>query len=230
MVQYISGRELIARIEFDISFDNTDWIAKAPLWIADCLALMDIAPALQPVYVDVAIVDNQCIAPLNIKILDGITIDNIPLTPHTAYNGGKDLNHALRYATKVDTDTATTVVEFGVETGTARFYYHIPAVEPIDDYNVIMPKVIDDIFVFETVKWFIVMKMLQRGYVHSIYTLKDNNPFTNVGLLWKEYEAKARNHVSTMNQAELKVLFDMQRELIKDYDYFYRGNFTPVIQ
>jgi len=234
MIQYISGKELIGRIDHDLSFDNTDWIAKAPLWIADCISLMDLTPALQPVYVDVAISNYQCNVPLNMKVLDNVVVNNIPLIPHKANNAkyhddAISINNATRYATRLDEATMITIMEFGVETGTARFYYHIPAVEVVDEYNVVMPKVIDDNFVFECVKYFILMRMLQRGYVHPVFTLKENNPFTNAGLLWKEYEAKARNHVSTLDQAELKVLFDMQRELIKNYDYFYNEGFIPLI-
>jgi hypothetical protein len=234
ITKYISGNELIGRIDHDLSFDNSDWITKAPLWIADCLALMDVIPALQAVYVDVEIVDYQCNVPLSLKILDRVVVNDIPLIPHQAFNAKFNsstelINHATRYSTRIDEASLNTIMIFGVETGTARFYYHIPAVEAIDEYHVIMPKVIDDIFVFETVKYFILMRMLQRGYKHPVYDLTSNNPFTNAGLLWKEYQDKARNSVSTLDQAELKVLFDVQREFIKNYDYFYNEGFIPII-
>lgn len=230
---YISGKELIGRIDNELSIDTTDWIAKAPLWIADCLAELDILPSLEPVKVNVTITNYQCIVPINLKLLDRVVVNNIPLKPHVAANvhtaeDAAAINHATRYSIRSDNTTLNTIMEFGVETGTATFYYHIPAVEPIDDYKIVMPKVPNDIFVINAVKWFIMVKLLQRGYVHPIFNLKENNPFTNPGIAWNNAKFEARNSVSTMDQNERRVISEMTREFIKNYDYFYNEGYIPT--
>lgn len=233
MITYISGNELIARIDNELSIDTTDWIAKAPLWIADCLAELDLLEALEPVKVNVNIVNYQCIAPINLKVLDRIVVNNIPLVPHKAINGftaedAAAINSATKYSVRPDSSSLNTIIQFGVQTGVATFYYKIPAVEAVDSYKVIMPKVPNDIHVINAVKWFIMVKLLQRGYVHPVFNLRENNPFTNPALAWQEETFKARNSVSTMDQGERRVISEMTREFIKNYDYFYNEGFIPT--
>jgi len=231
---YISGNELIGRVDHELSIESSDWVTKAPLWIADCLAELDILDALQPVKVSMNIVDYQCTVPINLVLLDRVTINGIPLTPHKAVNAkwSEDvtvIDHATRYSVRPDSDSLHTIMEFGVETGIATFYYNIPAVEPINEFNVVMPKVPNNIHVINCVKWFIMIKLLQRGFVHPVFNLKENNKFTNPALAWEEEQYKARNSVSTMDQSERRVISEMTREFIKNYDYFYNeGYLAPI--
>jgi len=230
IVTFTSGAEVIGRIEHDLQLDNSDWIAKAPLWIADIIADMDILPSMDDVKVSVSIVDYQCLIPINLKMLTRLVVNGIPLTPHLASNqkfaaDSADINHATKYSV-----LNNTYITFGVETGTADFYYKIPAVEVVDEYKVVMPKVIDNIHVFESIKWGILVKMIHQGYKHPIFSLNNNNPYTNPAMLYDKAVKRARNDIGTMDQSERRVFSELTREFIKNYEYFYNEGFITVTQ
>jgi hypothetical protein len=232
VIQYIPGNEVIARIDFNLKLDNTNWIADMPLIIADCIADMDILPAMEYVKIDVAITDYQCVVPISLKILDRVTINGIPLKPHTANNAKVDnkiisTDHRYKYSIKSGLAGAS-IITFGVESGIATFYYYMPALETVNEYGIVMPKVIDNIHVIMTIQWFLMIRLLQNGYVHSIFNLDKNNPYTNVGILWEKTRKKARNSVGTMDQGERRIFSEMTREFIKNYDYFYTQGFIPA--
>lgn len=225
---FISGAQVIGKIDHDLTLDNSDWIAKAPLWIIDCICDLGITLAYEDVRAEVEIIDYQCAIPLNIKLLETITVNNIPLTPHKALNQKFTtdtalINHATKYSV-----LNNTYITFGVETGTAIFYYKIPAVEVVDEYGIVMPKVVDEYYTLEAIKWFIMVKLLQNGYIHPVFNLTQNNPFTNAGMLYNEMKKKARNSLGTMDQAEWRNFAELSREFIKNYDYFYNERFSPV--
>lgn len=228
IVLFTSGAEVIGRIENDLQLDNSDWIAKAPLWIVDILADMDILPAMEDVKVNVNIVDYQCAIPVNLKLLVRLVVNNIPLTPHLANNqkfkeDSSMLNHATKYSV-----LNNTYITFGVETGVATFYYKVPAVELITEYNIVMPKVLNNNHVFETIKWGILVKMIHNGYKHPLFTLASNNPFVNPALLYASEIKKARNNTSIMDASERRVFSELTREFIANYDYFYNEGFISI--
>ena len=56
---FTSVEEVIGRIDIDLQLDNSDWIAKAPLWFTNCLIDLDILPALESPCMSL----RSCVAP-----------------------------------------------------------------------------------------------------------------------------------------------------------------------
>lgn len=220
----VSGNQVIARIENDLSIDNSNWLTKAPLWIADALAEMNLVQAFELNRIELDIIDYQVLLPLNIKLLDRITINGVVLTEHVALNPKQkpdisNIHNHLKYAIN------NAYAVFGIETGKAVFYYRVPSVAVANDYGIVVPNVPDNIFVFQAIKWYILVKLLQDGYVHPIFNLRENNIYTNPGLAWDVTMKKAKNSVGTLSYAERENVSKLLREFIVNYSYYTNEGF-----
>ena len=64
--QLTSGKEVLARVENNFSIDYSDWVGRAPLWIADALDQLQLVSSYEDKYVDLEVVDHITLLPDNI--------------------------------------------------------------------------------------------------------------------------------------------------------------------
>lgn len=217
--QLTSAKEVIARIEHDLTIDFSDWIAKAPLWIADGLAQLDTTAVWEDAHEEIEIESYKGTLPCNIKMLRGIDYDGLRLTsrhriPSPFYDRQWLYMSGESYEIYGDRNIITSFEE-----GTVTVLFRRPATEHWQSHNIYLPKVPDNPFVFEALKWFIMMRILQKGTKHPVYSLNNNNEFTNPGLAWTKYSRIAKNNINRMSPDQRLEAGEILRTFIVDINY-----------
>ena len=142
--------------------------------------------------------------------------------PRWVYNpfGGADLMRWLNPARAACSDAPQNVDElpssprFTIENGWIKtdrgskitlLYAALPM--DYDEVNQMwFPLIPDNEDVRKAVGAYVMMRLLMRGYIHPILNLRDNNPFTNPGIAYKEAALKARMSCMAMNLPQRKNL------------------------
>lgn len=86
-------------------------------------------------------------------------------------------------------------VHTNVEHGTAELKYkHAPYILD-EDFGLEFPLIPNEHHTKEAIMFFILKTLLMRGYVHPLLNLRDNNPFINPALAYKDEVKQARIHL-----------------------------------
>jgi len=89
-----------------------------------------------------------------------------------------------------------------LDVDTKLYYPLIPDIEPLK----------------EALRWYIMRLLLYRGYIHPMFNLKDNNPYTNPGMAYDKIKYVARAKCNTMNLDRRKNLANVMNEFVKQQD------------
>jgi hypothetical protein len=227
--KYISGKELIGRVSDSFTLDNSQWIFSAPLWIADGIAQLKIPCTLEYTATQATVSAYKCELPCNLKLLIAVEYNGKRLKRLGAFNNMSTNTMATRGYS--DSDSYEIVgnnwITTTFEEGDIVFHYRIPPVE-YDKFNdIIIPKVPDDAYVIEALQWFIILKLLYKGFKHPVFSLDGNNEFTNPGIQWEKNKKRARNSVNIIDADERENISKLIRKFIQDYNSYDSKFFTP---
>lgn len=229
--EYIQAREIIANVYNDFNIQTTDWEIRAIEWIGKALNLMNIYLALTPCSKDVEVIGFRAKVPCDIKSLKAIeSLDyNIRLVNSYAVN-----KHEKDFQSQKVTEYIYYTLDkngyahFGFETGTVRFHYLKLPTYYDNQLNAEIPLVPNEENTKEAIAYFILYKLLSRGYNHPVFSLNSPNPVLNPYQMWRHYKAKARNKVNSLNYDMRKLHSDMWTSLVKnleaDKNSFYDNN------
>lgn len=228
----INSKVVLGYIDNDYSIDSTDWINRSPLWIHSCMADLGCFPMLKQIYSEnVTVANYMAKIPCDLKLLDAVIYNNyrLPLMGksvgrHTALVPYTD-HPEQAYELRGDSYIITTF-----EDGTVNFVYRAIPVEQDPDSGVWFPLIPDKYEVIEAMQHFILMKIIQKGYSVEGFSLKDNNPATNPYLAYYGNERigivgsqkKARNAMVNMDPDHRKLMSDITRTFIYDYNRYDR--------
>lgn len=84
-------------------------------------------------------------------------------------------------------------ITFEARSGYATIYFRKPAVEYDCKQEVYYPMIQDIEAIKQALMTYVVMNIIRRGYKHRTLNLTDNNPFTNIGMMWKEHRKSAKS-------------------------------------
>lgn len=229
--KYISGKEIIARAAVGFSLDSSQWIFTAPLDIADGLAQLKIPQTLQYMVSEGVVEGYKCELPCNIKLLIAVEYNGRRLRRIGSFNNintdmlaNKGYNTEEGYELRGDNWITTTFPE-----GTILFHFRIPPVEYDKVNNLYIPKVPDDAYVIESLKWYLVLQLLYKGYKHPTFNLSDNNEFTNPGLQWEKNKRRARNSVNIIDADEREAISKLSRSFFQNYNTYDNVSFNSGI-
>lgn len=219
--KYIKGKELIARAIDSFTIDNTQWVYSAPLWIADALAQLKIIQTYQYTNTVASVVGHRCELPCNLQLLIAVE-----------YKG-----YRLRRLGKINTKSSSVLSELGYmpnegyevvgdnwitttfDEGDIVFHYKALAVDYDTTKNIMIPKVPDDPYVIEAVKWYLIQQLLFKGFKHPVFDLNSNNEFTNPGLQWEKNKKRARNSVNIIDADTRREMSILSRTFIYNYNF-----------
>lgn len=94
----------------------------------------------------------------------------------------------------------------GLDSGTVTVdYLAIPIVYDAN-LNMNFPIIYNDEILKEAIKLFILKRMLNRGYVHPVQNLRDNNPYTNPALRYDQIRFRVRTSVNKFTVIDRDVI------------------------
>lgn len=208
---YTSLSYLQARVVNNFGIEFSDWKLRSAEWVGEGLGLMNIYPELESVYEDVTVSEHLALIPCNLKVLEAVFYNGSRLTRSTAItNRDNDLIEEQAYDTDSYDLTAGGYIRTTFESGQVTFYFRRI---PVDNEG--YPKVPDDEKVIEALSWFILLRMLGRGYKHSVFNDYEKLEFKVMG---------QRNPTSLFAQAR-----NSASDPDEDTRYLYRTLWAGVL-
>lgn len=225
--KFISSKVCVARIMNDVSTDQTDWIARSPEWINQCLGQIGIYANLENAREEVTVEEYKAELPCDIKLLRAIEYEKYRLPAIGRYINSKfpedieNQTHPVHsYELNLDGYIVTTFEEGDI----IIHYKRLPL-----DYDVEMgiyfPKIPDVEKIIDTICDYIKMKMLQRNIPIPGMSLRENNEFTNPGISYKNKIKGARNSVNAMDADAREQLSRLIRTFLINYNAYHEDFF-----
>lgn len=107
-------------------------------------------------------------------------------------------------------------ITFEAEEGCVTLYYRKPQLEFDCELNVYFPMIQDIEAIKQALMSYVVMILLRRGYKHPTLNLTDNNPFTNVGMMWKENRKSAKSKYNPISKDDMHELHRIYTTLLSN--------------
>lgn len=220
--QLVSSKEIVARLENDFDVDHSDWISRAPLWIANALDILQFMSTYEDKYIDLT-VENYIVqlpddAPQDIRRILGVEYEGFLIKRLNVINPIKQPTVSSEYSTLETYSIKNGYIVTSFEDGTIRLYYQSPAIEWDINNQVYWPKVPANSIVQTAIEWYLLVCMLRRGYRHPTYSLDSKSPFTNPAIMWESEQKKARNQVGSFDPEDRAEISRIIRTFAIDLD------------
>ena len=220
--QLVSSKEIVARLENDFDVDHSDWISRAPLWIANALDILQFMSTYEDKYIDLT-VENYIVqlpddAPQDIRRILGVEYEGFLIKRLNVINPIKQPTVSSEYSTLETYSIKNGYIVTSFEDGTIRLYYQSPAIEWDISNQVYWPKVPANSIVQGAIEWYLLVCMLRRGYRHPTYSLDSKSPFTNPAIMWESEQKKARNQVGSFDPEDRAEISRIIRTFAIDLD------------
>lgn len=211
----VSGKEVIARVANSFKIDKSDWIVKAPLWLADGLADIDCITSLKNEKEVIDVENYMFKLPTDVKLLIGIRYGDYKL-PRI---GRKELEFddsiiGESHSTEYYTINNNGYVETSFESGTVTVYYKQSPVQLDTVWNVYIPLIPDSSKLKIALEWYLVTRILQSGGRVEGYSLRDNVPHTNPLVQWQIHRKKAGNDIINLDGDERAKISRLMRTML----------------
>ena len=184
----VSIKRLLLSIESTFNFQDNAWKDDAIEFIGRGLEIIGVGLVYTKKAKEVALASGRATLPCSLKSLRAVTLDGCRL----------DINEYTDFVYN-STDLTTPPVHShitaqfndnylitNVDTGTVVFYYYAFS---LDDEG--LPQLPDDAFVFEALEWYVVYKLLLKGYKHHAIT-----NFREAQMQWEIAYPRAQNSLS----------------------------------
>lgn len=236
----LSLERIIGKIDNDFNIDNSDWIPRAGAWIIDALSQLKVLP-MEIKKRELDVIDRIAMFPcaLNLKSLkvydsNGCQIPELTKGSRTSiaksdeYIGVSEQSTDPRYRTVaakvvqscgknyVISDNDKIELNFDTDKITVESY---EVATYYDDYfNCNVPYVYDDGLLLEALSWYVLYKILCRGYKHQVFSLTGSEP-VNPYVQWTLIK----------NKASASVINSMRKNGANEgwNNFFYNFTFLP---
>lgn len=227
--QLTSAKEIIARVENNFNIDYSDWISRAPLWIADALDQMQMVSSYEDKILPFTVADYifnlPDDAPQDIRRILGIEYQGYLINRLNVINPIKQPTVNLEYLSTESYSIKNGYIITSFEEGDINLYYQAPAIEYDIEMQVYLPKVPIDSVIQGAIEWYLIYCMLRRGHKHSTFSLDSKNPITNPFSMWENEKKKAMNRGSSLDPEERAEMSRIIRTFLIDPDSPLTDNF-----
>lgn len=204
--QLTSCKEIIARLNNNFDIDFTDWITRAPLWIADALHSMEMVSAYEEVSLPLTIENYYVSLPndavQDIKRILGVAYNKQLLIRLNVINPYKLPKTNIRTYSSETYNIKNGYITTSIEEGEIILFYERVAVEYDEQRMIYFPLVPNDSVIQQAIEWYLIYCILRKGHKHSTYSLESNNPYTNPALMWEKEKKIAMNKGSKLDPDE----------------------------
>lgn len=219
--QLTNSREVLARVENNFDIDYSDWLPRAPLWIADALDQMQMISSYEDKTLDLEvndyIVELPDDSPSDIRRILLLEYDGKPVRRLNTINPIKQPKELTEYSSETYSIKNGFIV-CSFETGTVKLYYQAPAVEFDVELQLYFPKIPINSVIQNAIGWYLIYCMLRRGHKHPTYSLDSNNPVTNPFMMWERESKKAINAASGFDPEDRAEMSRIIRATLIDPD------------
>lgn len=192
---------LVSTIDY-FNIHSADLIAKAYDWTYEGLRELELYTNLVPcVQANVPVVDYRFSLPCNMQVLTGITYKNQRLNPARSirlYDKATLSNYPVSehsYEQLANGYIQTTFTDDVVDI----HYKSIPT-EYDNELETDVPLVPDNEYVLKAMRFYLLMRLIMRGYVHPIFKIDD------IMQLWEHNKAIAKTKARRMNPGERELV------------------------
>jgi hypothetical protein len=219
--QMVSGKEVLARVDNNFDIDYSDWITKAPLWIADAMDEMQLRVAWEEAIASGNIEDKIILlpddSPADIKHILGIEVNGVLLHRNNKINPVRQPSITTPYSSfesyTIKNGYIITSLSDSNTITTYRLFYERPQY----DYDLLsqsyIPKVPINSVIQNAIVWYIIYCILRKGHKHPTYSLESKNPITNPFAMWQQEKKKAINEAGSIDAEERESLSKTMRTL-----------------
>ena len=236
----VNSQKIIGRIMEDYVVDYSDFISRVPNWIYQAMRKLHITTGYHDEIVEDTVDDYKCALPQQTKILVGVSYqgyrlprlnvlnqkvtDDMPKLKHPSESYSLSITGEDDQGNKLgDGYIVTTFRE-----GTIKFYIKSFPLVKDPDSNLWFPLIPDIEEVYDALVQYVLMKILTRGHKLGDLSLKENNPFLNPGIGWRESIKAARNAAYKMDTDGREEISKLIRTFLVDYNFYTMGNFNPT--
>jgi hypothetical protein len=206
---YINSKIIIAKVYDEFAIKSNDWESRSPQWIMDAISHLGIEYSLEEIAKDFEFNNYKVKIPCNTRMLSAVVYDGKPLQRTTADTFLLTNKIASQYVTPTYYIINNGNIELEVESGIITIIYSKPPFEWDDVLNMWFPMIPDNIQVIENILWYVLTRILARGYQHSVYNLTQNNGLTNPDMRWRNTIKSARNACNTMDATKRASMADI---------------------
>ena len=202
-IRLVSTKELIPRIYDVYNIQHSNWEMKAPQYFLYALENMKMSCTVED-SIAIDYTGYKCELPTDIKLVDRIEYNNVKLDISNNIRNISSGKNGFNYYNEFHINNNW--IHFESESGCVTIYFRRPSVEFDCDLNIYFPMIQDIDEIKEALMAYVVMILIQRGYIHPVFNLKDNSPFTNIGMIWKEKRKSAKskyNPISVEDRTEV---------------------------
>ena len=217
--KYISSKNIISKVKRDFNLDYTDWIYLSPEWIGECISQLEIKIALTMAMSEITVSNYRCNIPCDLEVLLGIEYNGYRLNRNnyisrlnkdvddtsdiiydSLYEDNEIIRNRFRGTTLSNIESysvvGNNVLDFTFEEGDIIIYYKTLPLELDSTFNIYLPLVPDNANLIECISWYIISKILGRGYLHPVFTYKDALQ------MFEKYSSKAKSSLMRLDPDE----------------------------
>ena len=226
----ISGKQIVARMFINHNIDYNTWESYTPEWIAMCLADLKMYGELKNVSKTIEVYNYRFQLPCDIKLLNSIEYEGFRLPRLDENNTHSKTQMEAKYhlysgymlEKNKDRWVTTTFEEDEV-----IVHYKAFEVEYDEQTGIYWPYVPDVEQIKAAIESFILTKMLQKGYIHPVYNLRDGNPYTNPALKYDKVDRKkAMNSIILSDEDEREEVSKLMRTFLVNSAAYYNEHFN----
>lgn len=210
---YISSKVVIGTVYEDFNILSNDWENRAPKWILNALGFYNVEYSLENTFEPIKFTNYKFKLPCNTSLLRAIII-NSRLLERVSNSSFLISRHQMPDPNVYQINIGN--VELGIESGEAIVIYNKPPFEWDDVLNVYFPLIPHTSQVIENLSWYVLMRILARGYVHPVYSLATQNPLVNPDIRWRDTLKSAKNSINRMDATERASLSEILTRFIAD--------------
>lgn len=227
--QLTSCKEILARIDNNFDIDYSDWLPRAPLWVADALDQMQLISAYEDKKITLT-VENYIVnipddAPQDIRRILGFEHNGYLIRRLNVINPIKQPLDNSNYNTLETYSIKNGYIVSSFEDGEITLYYQTPAIEYDIELMQYLPKVPINSVIQGAIEWYIIYCILRRGHKHPLFSIDSKNPLTNPYSMWMQESKKAKNLASTSDPEDRSEMSKLIRTFLVDIDRPIIGDF-----
>lgn len=241
---YISSKVLIAELYNDYNIQSSDFIQRFPIWCANALGYLKIHQAYVDNEIKGDIINNMFQLPDYCRGVDSViinnkeavlkfslfdrdsnkTINHIPtLSPKGDFNKHEITDVITSPINKYDNHKSDEIIEYwisnnwihtNVNHGEIVVRYRSIPYEYDSETNMTFPLIYNDELLKLAIKLYVLKMMLNRGYIHPIQNLRDNNPFTNPALYLEQIRFKVRTSCNKFTKDRREILANINTTML----------------
>lgn len=227
----VNSKVAIARTIARFSIPSTDWMPLTPLWVSDCLSDIGVYSETGITRVEVTVANNKFTLPCSMKLLKYVMyqkqrlprINQVPgVNPDDAADNNINVHVSHNYELSKTGYCYTTF-----ESGTVYVYHSSLDTELDSETNLQYPLIPDDDMLMDAMNWYILRRILEKGYKVPGYSLATSSFYVNPAMQYDGIpgkagaKAKAINSLIDSDEDDHQIISRMQRSFILPNHYEY---------